>query len=206
MSEQSVEMAKSALNRARPWRKGMSWWVVVLEGVIALGIGLYAMFMPTAGQQVVLLLAILMLVVNAERAWLGFSERIPPAVIAQRMMRAGIGLTIGVIIVMNAWQEFMTPTAALVILSLGWLFIGLVGLWEWVAVHKELGLGWGGLIMPTISLLFGLLMLGSRLTLGASLLQAVGILAVVGGVGLLIYGVFLYRQASAPQPAAVAVE
>jgi hypothetical protein len=111
------------------------------------------------------------------------------------MVRAGIGLTVGVIILFDAWQHFMVSPAPLVILSLGWLLIGLVGIWEWVSAGRELGLGLGGLISPVVSALFGLLMLGSRLALGGTLLQLLGIMATVAGIALLIYGLILYWKA-----------
>jgi len=196
MSEQSTEIAKAALRQATPWRPGMAWWVVVLEGLIGLGIGLYILMNPNAGERVVLLLAAYLLLISVERVINGFSAQIPPVILAERMLRAGIGLTVGLIIVLNTWQNFMSPSAALVILSLGWLLIGAVGLWEWFSASGELGLGYGALIFPVISTLFGLLMLVSRLSLGGILLQLLGIVAVVAGVALLGYGYWLYRKAS----------
>ena len=37
MTDHTTEMAKSALRQVRPWRAGMPWWVILLEGLIALG-------------------------------------------------------------------------------------------------------------------------------------------------------------------------
>ena len=202
MSEQTSELAKAALHQARPWRQGMPWWVVVLEGLIALGIGIYILTQPAAGGQIILIFGLYLLIINIERALLGFRDRIPSEILAARMLRAGIGLTIGLIIVFDAWQQFMTSPAPLVLLSLGWLLIGLVGLWEWMSAGKTLGLGLGGLILPVVSTLFGLLMLGSRLTLGGPLLQIIGVLATVAGVGLLGYGYMLSRSQSVTTVAA----
>lgn len=198
MSEQTSEFAKSALSQVRPWRKGMPWWVVVIEGVIALGIGVYILTQPVAGSQIVFLLALYLLIVSAERALLGFRELIPQSIVAERMLRAGIGLTVGLIIVLDSWQPFMTSPAPVVILSLGWLLTGAIAIWEWVAARSVLGLGLGALISPVVSSLFGLLMLLSRLSLSGFVLQALGILAAVAGVALLGYGFLLYRKSSAP--------
>lgn len=200
MSEQTSEFAKSALSQVRPWRKGLPWWVVVLEGLIALVVGIYILTQPAAGSQIVLILALYLLIVSAERAFLGFRELIPHAIVAERMLRAGIGLTVGLIIVLDSWQPFMTSPAPVVILSLGWLLTGLIAIWEWVAARSILGLGFGALISPIVSSLFGLLMLVSRLSLSGLVLQSLGILATVAGVALLIYGYFLSRKSSAPPP------
>jgi hypothetical protein len=178
----------------------MPWWIVILEGLIGLGVGLYILTQPAAGGQIVLILAVYLLVISVERALLGFRERIPPGILAERMLRAGIGLTVGAIIVLDAWQPFMTSPAPLVILSLGWLLIGLIGIWEWITAGKELGLGLGGLISPIVSALFGLLMLGSRMALGGTLLQILGIVATVAGVALLLYGFILYRSSKSATP------
>lgn len=200
MNEQTVEIAKSALHQARPWREGMPWWIVILEGLLALAVGLYILTQPAAGSQVILILAAYLFILSAERALLGFRERIPPEILAERMVRAGIGLTVGAIILLDAWQHFMAAPAPLVILSLGWLLIGVVGIWEWVSAGRKLGLGLGGLISPVASTLFGLVMLGSRLALGSMVLQLLGILATATGVALLIYGFMLSRKAATSSP------
>lgn len=200
MTDQTTEMAKSALRQVRPWRTGMPWWVILLEGLIALGIGIYVLMAPNAGNSIVLLLALYLLVVHVERAIIGFRSRIPAAILAERMLRAGIGMTVGLIIVVDALVPFINPPAPLVILSLGWLLIGAIGIWEWVSARAELGLGLGALVFPVVSALFGLLMLASRLALGPLVLQSLAIVGIVAGIALLGYAFMLYRNAqAAPQ-------
>ena len=201
MTEQTSELTKEALRKAQPWRAGMAWWVVAIEGLLALGIGLYIMFGSNAGPNIIFLLALFMLILNGERAFNGFRERIPPAVLAERMFVAGIGVTVGLIIVLNAWQSFMTGIAAAAILSLGWLLIGVVGIWEWIAKRRQLGIGYTGLIFPVMSAVFGLIMLGSRLTWGGLVVNTIGIIAIVAGVLLLGYAYLLYRKAASPASA-----
>lgn len=203
MSEQTSKIAMATLRKAQPWRSGIAWWVVLFEGVIALGIGLFILLQDTPGMLTVQLLAAYLLIISIERALLGFRDRIPQVIVAERMLRAGIGLTVGLIILLDAWQRFMTVPAPLVILSLGWLLIGVVGLWEWLIARKQLGLGMGGLIFPVVSTLFGLLMLGSRMALGPVLLQWVGILATVAGIALLGYSFVLYRKTAAANAVSV---
>ncbi len=198
MTEQTSELTKEALRKATPWRAGMAWWVVGIEGLLALGIGLYIMFGSSAGPTIVLLLALFLLILNGERAFNGFRERIPAAVLAERMFVAGIGVTVGLIIVLNAWQPFLEGIAAAAILSLGWLLIGAVGIWEWVVKRQEVGMGYTGLIFPVMSAVFGLIMLGSRLTWGGLVVNTIGIIAVVAGILLLGYAYLLYRKAAAP--------
>jgi uncharacterized membrane protein HdeD (DUF308 family) len=200
MNEQTSQMAMSALHQVRPWRQGMAWWAVLLEGLVALGIGIYILVHPAAGAQIVLLLALYLLIINTERAIVGFREQIPLAIMAERMLRSGIGLTVGLIIVIDAWQPFMYPPAPLVILSLGWLLIGAVGIWEWITARAELGFGFGSLVFPVVSALFGLLMLVSRLALSGILLQTMGILAIVASVALFGYSFWLYRKSTNPTP------
>ncbi len=171
MTDHTTEMAKSALRQVRPWRAGMPWWVILLEGLIALGIGIYVLMAPNAGNSIVLLLALYLLVAHVERAIIGFRSQIPAAILAERMLRAGIGVTVGLIIVVDALIPFINPPAPLVILSLGWLLIGAIGIWEWVSARAELGLGLGALVFPVVSALFGLLMLASRLALGPLVLN-----------------------------------
>ena len=200
MNDQTTEMAKSALRQVRPWRAGMAWWIVLVEGLIALGIGIYLLTSANAGKHFVLLLGLYLLVAHVERAIMGFRARIPAAILAERMLRAGIGLTVGLIIVVDAMIPFMNSPAPLVILSLGWLLIGAIGIWEWASARGELGLGLGALVFPIVSALFGLLMLASRLALGPFILQALAIVAIVAGVALLGYAFMLYRNAqAAPQ-------
>ncbi len=201
MTDQTTEMAKSALRQVRPWRAGMPWWVILLEGLIALGIGIYVLMAPNAGNSIVLLLALYLLVVHVERAIIGFRSRVPTAILAERMLRAGIGVTVGLIIVIDALVPFINPPAPLVILSLGWLLIGAIGIWEWVSARAELGFGLGALVFPMVSALFGLLMLASRLALGPLVLQSLAVVGIVAGIALLGYAFMLYRNAQAASQA-----
>ena len=190
MTDHTTEMAKSALRQVRPWRAGMPWWVILLEGLIALGIGIYVLMAPNAGNSIVLLLALYLLVAHVERAIIGFRSRIPAAILAERMLRAGIGVTVGLIIVVDALIPFINPPAPLVILSLGWLLIGAIGIWEWVSARRT---DWAWAVFPVVSALFGLLMLASRLALGPLVL--ISIVGIVAGIALLGYAFMLYRNA-----------
>jgi hypothetical protein len=140
------------------------------------------------------LFAIYLLIVSIERIMDGFRQTTPPAVVAQRMLRAGIGLTVGTIIVADMWKGFMAAPSPTVVLSIGWLLTGVFGLWEWVVGRKQLGWGFGGLISPLIFTIFGVMMLASGLALGPIVLQWFGILAIMAGIALLIYSLIAYQM------------
>jgi membrane protein implicated in regulation of membrane protease activity len=61
-----------------------------------------------------------------------------------------------------------------------------------------MGSSLGALIPPVVFTIFGLFMLGSRLTLSGFVLQGIGIVALIAGVLLLGYALLLYRKAKAP--------
>jgi|JI10StandDraft_1071094.scaffolds.fasta_scaffold506253_2 uncharacterized membrane protein HdeD (DUF308 family) len=194
MTEQTKKMAVDAMNKAAPWRKGVAWWVIMLQGLVALAIGIYLVSMNTAGPLTIQLFAIYLLIVSIERIMDGFRKNTNPAVVAQRMLRAGIGLTVGTIIVADMWKSFMAPPSPTVVLSIGWLLTGIFGLWEWAVGRKQLGWGFGGLIAPLIFTIFGVLMLASGLALGPIVLQWFGILAVTAGIALLVYAFVVYQK------------
>jgi hypothetical protein len=114
------------------------------------------------------------------------------------MLAAGIGLATGTIIVLNIWQDFMTATAALVIVSVGLLLYGIVGVMEWLLggdAHRS----WLALSLSVIEVVLGAAVLWSRLTIAGQALMWTGVIATVSGVALIGYSYLLYSRGKEPK-------
>ena len=44
MTEHYSENAKEFISQQAPWRQGVAWWVVLIQGLLLLGLGLYILF------------------------------------------------------------------------------------------------------------------------------------------------------------------
>lgn len=194
MTEHYVENAKAFAGQQAPWRRGVAWWMVLIQGLLLLALGLYILFRQSAaGIQAVQLLGIFLLVLSLLAAIRGVRGRVAPRALPYHMLAAGIGLATGTIISLNTWQEFMTPTASLVIISIGFMLYGLAGLLEWFMGGTEQRT-WLALGLSLVSVLLSLAILWSRLALAGPALWSTGIVATVVGLGLCGYAVLLYRS------------
>ena len=194
MTEQYSENAKELLSRQAPWRQGVAWWIVLIQGLLLLALGLYILFRQgAAGIQAVQFLGIFLLVLSILGTIRGVRNRVAPKALPYHMLAAGIGLATGAIISLNIWQEFMTPAASLVIISIGFMLYGLAGLLEWFLGGTEQR-SWLALGISLVSLILGLAILWSRLALAGTALWVTGLAATVAGLGLTGYAVLLYRN------------
>jgi uncharacterized membrane protein HdeD (DUF308 family) len=220
MTEEIAQQTADMMNKVAPWRKDVAWWVVLLQGLVALGLGLYILFADTAtvGGQLVLLLGIWMLVEGVLRIFSSLRGKYNPTMVPYRMLGGGIALVIGLIIVLNAWAAtpFLTVPVAAGIVALGLVLVGVVNMLEWFMARRALGAGIMSLIMPAAMILIGLVFLVSGLQSSTWVINALGWILTIAGAGLAIYSFILRERqktadaqpatapAAAPAPAAAA--
>ncbi len=199
MTDHTTEMAKSALRQVRPWRAGMPWWVILLEGLIRLG---DRHLRPDGSQR----RQFLSCFSSLSTCSLPTSSA-PSSVSARRFRRHPCGT--------HAREDrrdgrphhrgrrpdplhkpACAPRHPQPRLVADWRG----RIWGMGVRPAKLGLGLGALVFPVVSALFGLLMLASRLALGPLVLQSLAIVGIVAGIALLGYAFMLYRNArAAPQ-------
>lgn len=127
-----TEVAKSAL----PWQKGVAWWIVLLEGIVLLGLGIYMFFARTWTFMLLGWIITISLVVSGGLS-LYLSLKAPEKSRIQQwtMIHGLVGLGFGVIVAVLLLFQIL-PSAGLVILGLGCLAYAGVGLY--ILIDKNL--------------------------------------------------------------------
>lgn len=137
-----MAQARSFVHRGNPFRAETTWRVVLIQGLAALGIGLYALLAEERARQTIMLLIGLFLLINGlQYAWEGIrsgGER-ADGMREYRLLRAGIGIATGLIVVIDRVRDFMGLDAARVVAGLGLVGMGLVTAAGIVATRASLG-------------------------------------------------------------------
>ena len=123
LKSQLTSSAKGTL----PWRKGVAWWVVLLQGVVLLALGLYVFFArPTTAVILGWVVALSLLASGALSLYLSLqaTERTP--VRQWTLIHGAVGVAAGLLAIVI---QFVSPGAALTVLGLGCLAYGGVGLY-----------------------------------------------------------------------------
>ncbi len=206
-SDELTQKAKELAARNAPWTKDVAWWIVLIQGLIMLGIGLYILFAQTlAIRQVVILIGAFLLINSIIEAFQGFDDRVRPRVMAWHMFGAGVGFVVGLLLVSDIFIDFMGPVAGAVIVSFGLLLTGITGIIQWVLGGEQGVRRLSDLILPIGSLLLGGVTLWTRLGVGDDIIRVLGILATLLGITLLVRTFMLYSQQKDPSAIGEAVE
>lgn len=205
MTDQFSDYAKDLAAQNAPWAEGVKWWVVLIQGIALLGLGLYILFVPSAANKTIMqLLGIFLLIAGLLDTYRGMGDRVTREALGWHMFGAGAAVTAGIIVLLDMWQDFMSVQAGAVAVSVGLLLYGLTGLIIWIGGGERGSRSLLSLILPLGALLLGGVALFTRLEMGGDIVRWLGIISTVFGALLLVQTVVLYgRQSKAPEPVAV---
>ena len=161
--------AKGLVDKGAPWKAGMKWPVVMAEGIVLAVAGLLVWLAPGFGARAVLqVLGIILLATAALSAWRLLRDQVAPGRIATVAFRAGVGLSVGLIVVIGSLiaQDTDVATVAIaIILGIGLILYGLAAVAA-ALIRREKGSRF-----PVVSLVI------------AGLTVVVGLLLVLNGRG-----------------------
>ena len=189
LKSQLTSSAKGTL----PWRKGVAWWVVLLQGVVLLALGLYVFFaQPTTAVVLGWVVALSLLASGALSLYLSFqaTERTP--VRQWTLIHGVVGVAAGLLAILI---QFVSPGAALTVLGLGCLAYGGVGLY--MLLDKNLtAMRRLSFITTIFYLVLGVLIVLHALGVGtlATVLQLISLLLIAAGVILLFWALILRNE------------
>ena len=167
--EQALAAAKGLVDKGAPWKAGMKWPVVMAEGIVLAVAGLLVWLAPGFGARAVLeVLGIILLATAALSAWRLLRDQVAPGRIATVAFRAGVGLSVGLIVVIGSLiaQDTDVATVAIaIILGIGLILYGLAAVAA-ALIRREKGSRF-----PVVSLVI------------AGLTVVVGLLLVLNGRG-----------------------
>lgn len=137
-------MSKAAAyaKKSNPFRADLSWWAVAAIGAIALAVGIYILTAPErANRNIVFIIGAFLLVNGLGYAMAGIKGRSGTNPMSSFLLiRAGIGIATGLIVVINRFADFMGLDPARIINGIGLLGVGLVTIAGMAMTRDELGL------------------------------------------------------------------
>jgi len=152
------------------------WWVILIDGIFSLIIGLLLLTNPLATTIVIVqFIGILWLVTGIMTIVGIFMDR---SMWGWKLVSGVIGILAGFAVIdAPLWSAILVPAILVTFMGISGLIIGVIGL-----IGAFRGGGWAAGILAVVNLIFGILLIGSPL-IGATVLPWVyGIFAVAGGI------------------------
>ena len=156
------------------------WWVVLIEGIAAVIIGVLLLTNPGASEVVLIqFLGIYWLIggiIDIVRIFLDSSNW------GWKLFSGIIGILAGLLILQNPlWSTILVPSVLVWVFGFFGIIIGIIGL-----IQAFQGAGWGAGILGVLSILFGLVLIANAFIASLTLPFILGILAIVGGLAAVV--------------------
>lgn len=160
------------------------WWLGLIQGLVALGAGLYLLIDPTSASLLIgLLAAIYLLVTGLIYTLRGIIAR-RPGKSSLLLMRGIVGLVVGGVLVLMAVFDIGNLDIGYTILAIGLLLFGGMGLFSSLFKREGKPFAWGPVIVSGALLVWGLIILFARATINLTAVS--GWILVL--IGLVIVG------------------
>lgn len=157
------------------------WWLVLIQGIALVFLGLLLLFWPAATTIVLIqILGIYWLITGImSLVWI-FIDR---SKWGWKLLTGILGIIAGMLILQHPlWSAILVPTTLVILFGIEGIVIGIVGL-----INAFQGGGWGVGVLGALSIIFGVILLGNTLISAALLPFIVGAFAVVGGIAAIVH-------------------
>jgi uncharacterized membrane protein HdeD (DUF308 family) len=160
--------------------KGYPWWLVLLQGIFAVMLGLLLLTWTGVTTLVLIqFLGIYWLIAGVFNIVGIFLDRTDWG---WKLFAGVLGVIAGLLVIQHPlWSTVLIPATLIIILGLTALVFGIVSL---IAVFR--GGGWSAGILGVLGILIGLALLSAPLISTAALPMVVGALALVGGIAAIV--------------------
>jgi uncharacterized membrane protein HdeD (DUF308 family) len=186
------EQARAALSGGVPWKKGIGWPIVAIEGGALLGVGVYMLADPDGARDIVRQLIAALLLINGVLEILAGFRLSTDAAAPFRFIRGSVGATVGAIITLEPISDYLDEDASRIMLAIGLTAYGLIGLAGTIAGREERGIRIGALATAALSLIFAIILFTGDES-DSSRMDILGVMGIVFGALLLLYAFYLYR-------------
>lgn len=178
---------RSAFSQIAPWRSDIPWWIVLIEGLLTLAVGIYLITNLQDARRIVLFIiggylvvtSILHIIAGMNRSMHDTNTRFT-------VIRGVVGLIIGLIVVLAPFFSFLHFLDTRFILAIGFLISGLIGLYGASVVRREGGISWAAVINSIWNLALAVLLFYLTVT-NTTILFWIGGLAIISGILLVVY-------------------
>ena len=163
-----------------PEKYEVPWWLVLIQGIAALIIGIFLLTAPVATTFFLIqFLGIYWLIGGIFQIVAIFIDN---SAWGWKLFAGILGILAGFAVINHPlWSTVLVPTVLVIILGVQGLITGIIGL---ISAFK--GAGWGAGVLGGLSILFGILLLGSPFIAALALPWVFGIFAVAGGIASII--------------------
>jgi uncharacterized membrane protein HdeD (DUF308 family) len=159
---------------------GFPWWLVLLEGIAAVILGLLLFSNPRATMLV--LVQVLGIYWLIKGVFAIVSIFIDSSMWGWKLFVGVLGIIAGILVLQNPiWSSVLVPTVLVIILGIQGIIIGVVNL-----VQAFQGAGWGAGILGVLSILLGLVLLTNAFIASFALASVLGIFMVIGGIAAVV--------------------
>ena len=156
--------------------KSVPWWLVLLEGIFAVIIGILLLSKP--GMTTLVLVQVLGIYWFIAGILSIVSIFIDHSAWGWKLIIGILGIIAGLLIIRHPlWSTLLVPTTIIIVLGIEGLIIGGVNI-----VRAFRGGGWGVGILGALSVLFGIMLLANPRIAALTLPFVLGIFAIVGGI------------------------
>jgi uncharacterized membrane protein HdeD (DUF308 family) len=156
--------------------RSVPWWLIFLEGIAAVIIGVFLLTSP--GATLFVLIQILAVYWFISGIFSIISIFIESGMWGWKLFVGILGIIAGIIIIRHPlWSTLLIPTIAIIILGIEGLIMGVIKL---IMAFK--GEGWGAGILGVLSIIFGLILLSQPVIGAAALPYVLGIFGIIGGI------------------------
>ena len=184
------DVSKDLVGPTSLWKAGQSWWVVGIQGIIALAIGVFMLANPTGASDVIrFLIALVLLLASLGQIADGFRDRRLSSA-PWEALRGGIGVTVAVLTLLSAGSDFVEDDGARQMLAIGLLAYGALGIISLIFTFRSTRFNGAAIIADILAIVLGVLLLRAR-SGDTSATQLLGAVAAVGGIALLGYSWYL---------------
>ena len=155
---------------------GVPWWLVLIEGIALLILGILFVTSPRMTMHVtVWLLGFYWLVVGILKIVSIFQDN---SMWGWKLFAGILGIIAGIIVIRHPlWAPIVVTSALVIVLGIEGIIIGIVSI-----VQAFKGAGWGAGILGGISILIGIILLANVAIFAWTLPWVIGILMIIGGI------------------------
>lgn len=186
------------VQKVNPLRSNVRWQWNLVQGVVALGVGLYTLLAESSARRdIVFVIGIFLLVNGVIYAYEGIRARtIEDQFLRFRLIRAGLGIATGLVVVLDRLTDFLSLDASRIIAGIGLVGMGLITLVGLAMTREETQIRIGSILSSLLLIVWGGIILFQSTT-DSNMTRWLGWVAVVAGIAIL--GLAWFRRRSALQ-------
>ena len=166
----------TAVQVSRSESEMVPWWLVLLEGIALLVLGILLLLKP--GMTTLIVVQFLGIYWFIAGIFKIISIFLDSSMWGWKLLAGILGIVAGIIVIQHPlWSPVMIGATLVIILGIEGIIMGGISIFQ---AFK--GAGWGAGILGALSLIFGIILLFNAWILAFSLPWVIGIFAIVGGI------------------------